>query len=176
MASYFSSTQKSKPGVPLAETKRLLLDYHIDHIWSKLKSAKYFSILYINSGYHISIHPDSRLKKNIYMSIGNIPVKRVAFGVQTAPSIFLSLMFKLVFKYLDEFLVFWKHDLLIYNQNEEHLKHLELVFERFREACKKLKMSKCTFFKKGIEYIGHLVSGQGICPMKQKIKAITNLA
>ena len=38
------------------------------------------------------------------------------------------------------------------------------------------KMSKCEFFKNEIEYLGHLVSGQGTSPMKQKIKAITDLA
>ena len=72
-------------------------------------------------------------------------------------------MFKLFFKYLDEFLVFWMDDLLIYSQTEEeHLKHLQLVFEKFREAGIKIKMSKCEFFKNKIEYLGHLVSGQGI--------------
>ena len=49
--------------------------------------------------------------------------------MQTAPSIFLNLMFKLFFKYLDEFWVFWMDSLLIYSQTEEeHLKHLELFF------------------------------------------------
>ena len=37
-------------------------------------------------------------------------------------------------------------------------------------------MSKCEFFKKEIEYLGHLVSVQGISPMKQKMKAKTDLA
>ena len=37
-------------------------------------------------------------------------------------------------------------------------------------------MAKCEFFKKEIEYLGYLVSGQGISPMKQKIKAITDMA
>ena len=65
--------------------------------------------------------------------------------------------------------------LLIYSQiKEEHLKLLELVFEKFKEASIKLKMSKN--FKKEIQYLRHLVSGQGISPMKQKIKAITDLA
>ena len=40
----------------------------------------------------------------------------------------------------------------------------------------KLKMPKCKLFKREIEYLGHLVCGQGISPMKQKIKAITYLA
>ena len=68
-------------------------------------------------------------------------------------------------------------DLLIYSQTEEeHLKHLELVFKQFREAHIKLKISKCKFFKNEIEYLGHLVSGQGLSPMRQKIKVITDLA
>ena len=84
---------------------------------------------------------------------------------------------KLFFKYLDEFLVFWMDGLLIYSQiEEEYLKHLELVFKKLKEARIKLKILKCEYFKKEIEYLGHLVSCEGICPMKQKIKVITDLA
>ena len=55
-------------------------------------------------------------------------------------------------------------DLLIYSQTEEHLKHLELIFLKFREVGIKLKMSKCEFFKNEIECLGHIVSSQGISP------------
>ena len=66
-----------------------------DHIWSKLKGAKYFSILDIWSGYHlISMHPDSRPKTPFTCQYGKFQWKRVDFEVQTAPSIFLNLMFK----------------------------------------------------------------------------------
>ena len=67
-------------------------------------------------------------------------------------------------------------DLLIYSQTEkEHLKHLEVDFKKLREASIKLEVSKCEFLKKEIEHLWHLVSGEGISPMKQKIKAITDL-
>ena len=102
--------------------------------------------------------------------------KRVAFRIQIAPSVFLTFMFKLFFKYWDNVLVFWMDDLLIYSQTEdEHLKHLQLVFEKFREAGIKCTMSKCKFFKNKIEYLGHFVWSSNI-PMRQKIKAITDLA
>ena len=65
--------------------------------------------------------------------------------MQSTLSVFPNLMFKLFFKYLDDFLVFWMDDLLIYSQTEEHLKHIQLVFKRFPEAGIKLKMSKCKF-------------------------------
>ena len=89
-SAYYSAFRKSKQGAPLVEIKRLVINHHklikqipkvqttqgkskgslalietakIDHIWSKLKSAKYFSILDIHSRYHhIKIHPDSRPK------------------------------------------------------------------------------------------------------------------
>ena len=74
--------------------------------------------------------------------------------MQTATSVFLNLMFKLIFKYLDDFLVFWMDNLLMYSQTEEeHLKYKQLVFEKFQKAGIKLKMSKCEFFKSEIEYI-----------------------
>ena len=48
-----------------------------------------------------------------------------------SPSVFLNLMFKLVFKYFDKFLAFWMDNLLIYSQTEEeHLEHMQLVFEK----------------------------------------------
>ena len=77
------------------------------------------------------IHPDSRSKTAFSCPYGKFQWKRVAFGVQTAPSVFLNLMFKLFFKYLADFLVFWMDDLLVYSQTEEeHLKHIQLVFEK----------------------------------------------
>ena len=52
-------------------------------------------------------------------------------------------MSKLVFKYLDDFLVFWMDDLLIYSKtDEEYLKHIQLIFEKFQEGRIKLKISK----------------------------------
>ena len=123
---------------------------------------------YLTSALDITIffiHPDSKPKTAFTCPYGKFQWKRVAFDMQTAPSIFWILMLKLFFKYWDIFLVFWMDDLLIYSQTKEKL-----------ETSVKLKMSMCEFFKKEIEYLGHLVSGQGISPMKQKIKPITELA
>ena len=63
-------------------------------------------------------------------------------------------------------------NLSLYSQTEEHLGHIKLVYKKFKEAGIKFKMSKCMFWKSEIEYLGHLVSGKWIPPMKQKVKAI----
>ena len=49
--------------------------------------------------------------------------------------------------------------IIIFSQNEqEHLKHIEITFKKLKKAGLKLKESKCDFFKKEIYYLGHLIS------------------
>ena len=95
--------RKSNPGAPLAETKWLAIDYRglnkqirkvqtiqvkskgslalnkttkIDHIWSKLRGAKYLTILWIRSWYHhISIHPRVKTKNCIYLFLWETPME-----------------------------------------------------------------------------------------------------
>ena len=67
-------------------------------------------------------------------------------------------------------------DILIYSPDvETHLKHLELIFQRLREVDLKLKMEKCSFLKKHIQYLGHIVSGNGIKPIPEKLSAIQQM-
>ena len=69
------------------------------------------------------------------------------------------------FGYLDDILVF-SPDM------ETHLKHLRLLFERLRSADLKLKKIKCNFLKKHIQYLGHIISGEGIAPVPEKLDSI----
>ena len=67
-------------------------------------------------------------------------------------------------------------DLLVFSESEEeHLKHLKIIFEKFRNADLKLKLSKCQFWKKEIEYLGHLVSQEGIKVMPDKINTVLRI-
>ena len=67
-------------------------------------------------------------------------------------------------------------DLLVFSESkEEHLKNLEIIFKKFRNADLKLKLSKCQFWKKEIEYLGHLVSQVGIKVMPDKINTVLRI-
>ena len=64
-------------------------------------------------------------------------------------------------------------DIIIFSKNEaEHLKHIEITFQKLKESCLKLKESKCDFFKKEIHYLGHLISDKGIYPLPEKLDMI----
>ena len=70
--------------------------------------------------------------------------------------------------YLDNIIIFSKDE-------EEHLEHLRIIFQRLKEAGLKLKRSKCDFMKTQIQYLGHLISSNGIQPLPEKLRSIKNM-
>ena len=76
-----------------------------------------------------------------------------------------GLLYVSVLAYLNDVIVFS-------NTLEEHLQHLEEVFQRLGAARLKLKLSKCEFFMKQLQFLGHTVSAEGIQPDFDKIRVI----
>ena len=70
--------------------------------------------------------------------------------------------------YLDDIIIFSKTE-------EEHLEHLEKIFKKLREYRLKMKRDNCNFFKKHLQYLGHLVSEEGFKLLPEKIKSIKNM-
>ena len=64
-------------------------------------------------------------------------------------------------------------DIIIYSSTpEEHLEHIRTVFEKLRDAKLSMKLSKCHFFTKEIQYLGHILGKEGIKPVPAKTEAI----
>ena len=64
-------------------------------------------------------------------------------------------------------------DIIIFSETaEQHLKHIQIVLAKLREANLKLKKSKCSFFKKEIHYLGNLLTTDGVKPQLDEVKAI----
>ena len=75
-----------------------------------------------------------------------------------------------------EFTMAYLDDIIIFSRNEhEHLKHIQIIFQKLIDAGFKLKESKCDFFKKEIHYLGHLISSEGIHPLPEKIDTMHNM-
>ena len=150
----------------------------IDEIYAQLQGSKIFSALDMRSGYfHIELSEEAK-PKTAFVPGGPHGAKyhfnRCPFGLSQAPAYFQRLVHEVLrglpfaFGYLD--------DILIFSSGiETHLEHLRKVFLRLREAKLKLKASKCSFFKKHIQYLGHLVSGDGIEPLPEKLEAVENM-
>ena len=63
-------------------------------------------------------------------------------------------------------------DIIIYSSTPEHLQHIKTVFEKLRHAKLSMKLSKCHFFAKEIQYLGHILGVEGIRPVPAKTEAI----
>ena len=114
---------------------------------------------------------ESRPKSAFVFAYGKWEFKRSPFGLAQTPAYFQRLVNEVIsgltfgFGYLDDILDF-SPDM------ETHLKHLRTLFERLRSADLKLKEIKCNFLKKHIQYLGHIISGEGITPLPEKLDSI----
>ena len=78
-------------------------------------------------------------------------------------------------KYLDQFVLIFIDDILIYSKVEaEHQQHLRIVLQTLRQHQLYAKMEKCEFFKTEIQYLGHVISKDGIAVDPQKVKEISD--
>ena len=148
----------------------------IDELYAKLKGYKVFSSLDLRSGYyHIGLKDSAKPKSAFVLSsLGKYQFNRVPFRVAQAPAYFQKLINDIlkgcnfVMGYLD--------DIIIYSRSKkEHLEHLEEIFTRLRAAGLKLKLEKCCFFKKHIQYLGHLILADGIQPLPEKLESIAKM-
>ena len=78
-------------------------------------------------------------------------------------------------RYLDKFVLVFLDDILVYYKNEEeHKEHLRLTLQLLREHQLYAKLSKCDFYRDRIQYLGHIISKEGISVDPDKIEAIMN--
>ena len=69
--------------------------------------------------------------------------------------------------------VCYQDDILVTGKEiDEHLKNLERVFGRLKEFGLRLRLTKCKFLKESVEYLGHVISRNGICTSPKKIEVI----
>ena len=95
------------------------------------------------------------------------------FGLTNAPVAFMDLMNRVFQPYLDQFVVVFIDDILVYSKTEEkHDEHLRIVLQVLREKQLYAKFSKCEFWLNEVTFLGHVVSAEGIMVDLQKIEAI----
>ena len=148
----------------------------IDEMFSKLGGARIFSTIDLRSGYyHIGLTRESRAKSAFVVPMGKWQFKCTPFRLSQAPAYFQLLIDKVLMGcssfamgYLDDIIIFSKTE-------EEHLQHLEEIFVRLRKFGLKMKREKCSFFKKHIQYLGHLVSKKGFKPLLEKLESIRKM-
>ena len=152
----------------------------IDDLLDQLGGMRYFSTLDLASGFwQIQVEPTSREKTAFVTPHGLYEFLVMLFGLTNAPAVFQRLIQKVlaglnprdgkdfVAAYLDDILIF-SHTL------EDHLAHLRKVIDRLKAVNLKPKPTKCKFVRKEVEYLGHLITAEGLRPNVRLTEAVQN--
>ena len=148
----------------------------IDDLFDQLQGAKVFSKIDLRSGYHqLRVHDEDVSKTAFRTRYGHFEFLIMPFGLTNAPAAFMDLMNRIFRPYLDQFVIVFIDDILIYlGSGEEHAKHLGIVLQTLREHRLYAKLSKCQFWLASVAFLGHIVSVEGVSVDPQKVESILN--
>ena len=176
--------QKKKDG-----TFRLCIDYRglnqltiknkypiprIDELLDRLHGTKIFTKIDLKSGYYqIRIKEQDIPKIAFNTCYGHYEFTVMPFGLINAPATFNRLMQEIFREYLDDFVLVFFDDILVYSKNVvDHEMHVKKVLEVLRAHKLFAKKRKCTFSVDRVEYLGFVVSKDGICADPTKVQAV----
>ncbi|GFT11682.1 retrovirus-related Pol polyprotein from transposon opus [Trichonephila clavipes] len=160
-------TRKDSTPVPL-----------IDFVIDNLTHAKFFSTLDLTSGYwHIKIHEKDAEKLAFTTNFGLYEWLRLPFGWKNSPAVFQRTIRQILQKYQLTFALNYFDDIIIFSQSwEEHLTHLDTIFQICKKEnikLKKIKMSVCTG---KIKFLGYEITQGHYSPSNPNIETIRKLA
>ena len=151
-----------------------------DDLLDQIGKSESFSTLDLASGYwQIPVHPDSQAKTAFTIPSGLYEFKVMPFGLTNAPAVFQHLMQRvlmglnppegpdMVTVYIDDILVFSR-------TLDEHLQHLQSVLQRLKQAGLKLNPQKCHFITQEVEYLGHIITPEGLKTNPRLVEAVVN--
>ena len=149
----------------------------IEDIYNELQSAAYFSKLDLESGYYqIGLDSNSRPLTAFTTYHGLFQFTVLPMGITGACETFQTFMRQVLSSLLNECVVVYLDDILVYSTTEkEHEVHLEKVFRLLHQNQLHIKENKCAFFLKEVAFLGNIVRAGQITPDPAKIEAITAL-
>ncbi|GJV27259.1 putative reverse transcriptase domain-containing protein [Tanacetum coccineum] len=148
----------------------------IHDLFDQLQGSQFFSKIDLRSRYHqLRVHEDDIPKTAFRIRYGHFEFTVMPFGLTNAPAVFMDLMNIVCRPYLDKFMIVFIDDILIYSKTrEDHVEHLRLVLELLKKEKLYPKFSKCESWLREVQFLGHVINGNGIYVDPSKIEAAKN--
>lgn len=148
----------------------------IDELLDELKDAVIFSKIDLRSRYHqIRLVEEDIPKTGFRTFDGHYEFLVMPFGLTNAPSTFQAALNDLLRPFLRKFVLVFFYDILIFSQSwTDHLLHVEQVLALLLQQQFYAKLSKCSFGVPSVDYLGHIISNQGVQVDPGKIQAIAD--
>ncbi|KAI3686595.1 hypothetical protein L1987_80275 [Smallanthus sonchifolius] len=150
----------------------------IDDLFDQLQGSSFYSKIDLRSGYHQLRVRDEDISKTAFRTrYGHFEFLVMPFGLTNAPTVFMDLMNRVCKPYLDQFVIVFIDDILIYSKSqEEYEEHLRLILELLKQEQLYAKFSKCDFWIREVQFLGHVINEKGIHVDPAKVEAIKNWA
>jgi hypothetical protein len=121
------------------------------------------------------MNPTGTFKTAFQTHEGHYEFRVMSFGLTGAPHTFQRAMNATLAPLLRKSVLVFFDDILIYSASyEEHLKHLEQIFQVLEKEKWRVKLSKCTFAKREISYLRYVISAQRVATCPKKIQAVAD--
>ena len=148
----------------------------IDDILALLGISKFFTSLDLKSGYwQVAMEEKDKEKTAFACHKSLFEFNVMPFGLSNAPAVFQELM-SVVLQGCNNFGTAYLDDILVFSATlEENLEHLSIIFDKLRQHKLKLKFKKCGFLKLETNYLGFVISEDGIQRDQKKVEAIRGL-
>lgn len=148
----------------------------IEESLDALSGAQWFSTLDLASGYNqVAVAESDKPKTAFCTPFGLFEFERMPFGLCNAPGTFQRLMERIFGDQSFQSVLLYLDDVIIFSSSvAQHLQRLEMVLSRLQQKGLKAKLSKCHFFRREVQYLGHRVSKEGVATDPEKISAVSN--
>ncbi|GJW82464.1 putative reverse transcriptase domain-containing protein [Tanacetum coccineum] len=148
----------------------------IDDLFDQLQGACYFSKIDLRLGYHQLRVQEEYISKTAFRTrYGHFEFTVMPFRLTNAPAIFMDLMNRVCNPYLDKFIIMFIDDILIYSKSEEeHEVYLKTILDLLKKEKLYAKFSKCEFWLKEVQFLGHVVNRDGIHLDPSKVESVKN--
>ena len=143
-------------------------------MFDQLRGARVYSKIDLCTGYHQLRVREIDIPKTAFRTrYGHFEFTVMPFGLTNVPVAFMDLMQRVFQPYLDQFVVVFVDDILIYSQSEwEHEYHLRIVLQLLRDHQLYAKFSKCEFWLTEVRSLGHMMSTSGVLVDPEKVEAV----